>query len=163
MKWVKEYFIKKALDSKKENTGNNNPMENKNIKTVGIIAKSKEEIEDIIEVVHSDLSEDIQVYGWYYDENNVDEQSFSHKDFTLFGKPGEKLNQFLSLQPDLIIFTFERLNYFTLYLLHLKPESYRMGFYSEEIKPFLDLMLNNEEKDIKSGTELLIKYLKQIN
>lgn len=163
MRWIREYFIKKALNSRKGKSDKKIQLQNKNIKTVGIIANNQKEIESISEIVHSDLDQDIQIFGWYYDEKSVDEHAFSYKDFTLFGKPTEKLNQFLSLKPDLIIFTFEKLNYFTLYLLHLKPESYSMGFYSEELKPFLDLMLNNEEKDIKSGTELLIKYLKQIN
>jgi hypothetical protein len=164
MKWIREYYIKSTLEKpKKKPTQKSILLNTENIKTISIIANNKVEIEAITEVIHSDLGENIRVIGNYYDEKSIDEQAFSYKDFTLFGKPREKLIQLLSLKPDLIIFTPEKLNYFTLFLLQLQSASYSMGFYNEETKPYLDLMLNNEEKDIQSGTALLIKYLKQIN
>ncbi|WP_339711537.1 DUF6913 domain-containing protein [Cyclobacterium amurskyense] len=164
MKWIREYYVKSILENpKKKLTQKSILLNTANIKTISIIASSKKEIEVIKEVVHSDLGNEITVMGNYYDEKSVDEQAFSYKDFTLFGKPREKLIQLLSLTPDLIIFTPERLNYFTLFLLQLQSTSYSMGFYNKETEPYLDLMLNNEEKDIQSGTALLIKYLKQIN
>ncbi|SHM91436.1 hypothetical protein SAMN04488057_104351 [Cyclobacterium lianum] len=164
MKWIREYFVKNALEKpKKKNAQKSILLHIENIKTIGILGNNKEEIEKITAVIHEELNEGIEVLGNYYDEKSVDEQAFSYKDFTLFGKPGEKLNHLLSLRPDLIIFTSEKLNYFTLYLLQLQATSYSMGFFSEELKPYLDLMLNKEEKDIQSGTALLIKYLKQIN
>ncbi|GEO22504.1 DUF6913 domain-containing protein [Cyclobacterium qasimii] len=164
MKWIREYYVKSTLENpKKKLTQKSIVLKTTNIKTISIIASNKKEIEAITEIVHSDLGIDITVMGNYYDEKSVDEQAFSYKDFTLFGKPREKLIQMLSLTPDLIIFTPERLNYFTLFLLQLQSASYSMGFYNEETEPYLDLMLNNEENDIQSGTALLIKYLKQIN
>ncbi|MFO7823290.1 MAG: hypothetical protein R6V72_05085 [Cyclobacterium sp.] len=164
MKWIREYFVKNALEKpKKKKAQKSIFLHIENIKTIGLLANNKEEIEKLTEVIHDHLNKDIKVVGYYYDEKSEDEQAFSYKDFTLFGKPGEKLNQLLSLKPDLIIFTSEKLNYFTLYLLQLQSASYSMGFFSDELKPYLDLMLNKEEKDIQSGTALLIKYLKQIN
>jgi len=164
MKWIREYYIKNTLERpKKKQTQKSILLNSKNIKTISIIANDKEEIQKITEVIHSDLGMDIKVLGNYYDEKSIDEEAFSYKDFTLFGKPQEKLNQLLSLKPDLIIFTPEKLNYFTLFLLQLQSTSYSMGFYSKETEPFLDLMLSKKEKDIQSGTALLIKYLKQIN
>lgn len=163
MKWIKEYFIKKTLNRKKDLSGKKDLMQPRDIKTICVLAQTKDEIKQINEVIASSLGENIRIQSWYFDEKENDEQSISYKDFTLFGKPREKINQFLSLSPDLIIFTFEKLNYLTLYLLHLKPEPYSIGFYSEELKPYLDIMLNKEGKDIRSGMELLLKYLKQIN
>ncbi|WP_339925085.1 hypothetical protein [uncultured Cyclobacterium sp.] len=164
MKWIREYYIKSTLENpKKKLTQKSIVLKTTNIKTISIIASNKKEIEAITEIIHSDLGIDIMVVGNYYDEKSVDEQAFSYKDFTLFGKPREKLIQMLSLTPDLIIFTPQSLNYFTLFLLQLQSASYSMGFYNEETEPYLDLMLNNEENDIQSGTALLIKYLKQIN
>ncbi|MDN3690274.1 DUF6913 domain-containing protein [Cyclobacterium jeungdonense] len=164
MKWIREYFVKNALEKpKKKKTQKSILLHIENIKTIAILGNNKDEIDQISEVIHRDLNEKIKIMGNYYDEKSEDQQAFSYKDFTLIGKPGEKLNQLLSLQPDLIIFTSEKLNYFTLYLLQLQSASYSMGFFSEELKPYLDLMLNEEEKDIQSGTASLIKYLKQIN
>jgi len=164
MKWIREYFVKNALEKPRKLKAQKSILLHiENIKTIAILGNDKEEIDQIAAVVHRDLGEKIEILGNYYDEKSVDKQAFSYKDFTLFGKPGEKLNQLLSVRPDLIIFTSEKLNYFTLYLLQLQASSYSMGFFSEELKPYLDLMLNKEEKDIQSGTALLIKYLKQIN
>lgn len=164
MKWIREYFVKNALEKPKKKKAQKSILFHiENIKTIAILGNNKDEIDQISEVIHRDLNKEIKIMGTYYDEKSEDQQAFSYKDFTLFGKPGEKLNQLLSLRPDLIIFTSEKLNYFTLYLLQLQSASYSMGFFSEELKPYLDLMLSEEEKDIQSGTASLIKYLKQIN
>lgn len=164
MKWIREYFVKNALEKPKKKKAQKSILFHiENIKTIAILGNNKDEIDQISEVIHRDLNKEIKILGTYYDEKSEDQLAFSYKDFTLFGKPGEKLNQLLSLRPDLIIFTSEKLNYFTLYLLQLQSASYSMGFFSEELKPYLDLMLSEEEKDIQSGTASLIKYLKQIN
>jgi hypothetical protein len=163
MKWIKEYFIKRALNKKRETPAKRDLTQFQHIKTICVLAETKDEIHEINEVITSFMGESVLVYSWYFDKTADDEQAVSDKDFTLLGKPGEKLTQFLSLSPDLIIFTVEKQNYFALYLLHLKPEPYRIGFYSEMLKPYLDLMLDKEGKDTRSGTEQLLKYLKQIN
>lgn len=163
MKWIKEYFIKGALA--KNNTGSlqKETLNLNQIQTICIIAGSRSELEDVQDVVSGVLGASLNVQGIFFDERSTDEQAFSHKDFSLFAKPQQKLSNFLSLNPDLIIFTSEKLNFFSLYLLHLEMKPYAIGFYSEPLKPYLDLMLNREGEDIKSATEQLIKYLKQIN
>jgi hypothetical protein len=163
MKWIREYFIKKALMKKQKKGVKKEILVAERIKSITVIADNAEDLKEVFEVLKSSLGEQIHLGGIFYDEKSQDERAFGFKDFSLIGKPGEKITNFLSEKQDLIIFTSESLNNFTLYLLHQKPEPYTIGFYRKELKPYLDLMLNKEVKDIKAGTEHLIKYLKQIN
>lgn len=163
MKWIREYFIKKALMKKNKKGVNKEILVPDKIKKVTVIADNLEDLEMVFEVLKDSFGQEVALKGIFYDEKSLDERAFGFKDFSLFGKPGEKVTNFLSEKQDLIIFTSELLNNFTLYLLHQMPEPYTIGFYSKELKPYLDLMLNKEVKDIKAGTEHLIKYLKQIN
>lgn len=163
MRWIKEYFIKNALEKKKSEATLKTALILAQVEQIFIIAQNLVELEEVTAVVKKTFSQNVQVSGIFYDEKSTDDRSFSFKDFTIFGKPEQKIKNYLSLQADLIIFTSEKVNYFTLYLLCLKPIPYAIGFYSEPLKPHLDLMLNKEGKDIQTATEQLIKYLKQIN
>lgn len=163
MKWIREYFIKKALMKKQKMGVKREILIPGRIKTITVVADNAQDLEVVFKVLKSSFGDEICLNGVYYDEKSEDERAFGFKDFTLLGKPGQKITNFLSEKQDLIIFTSESLNNFTLYLLQQKPEPYSIGFYREELKPYLDLMLNEEVKDLKAGTEHLIKYLKQIN
>nr|MBI1230138.1 hypothetical protein [Cytophagales bacterium] len=163
MRWIKEYFIKNALEKRNSEAPSKATLLLDQVEHVWIISQNIQELEEVTYLVTGSFKPSIQIYGLFYDEKSTDERAFSHKDFTIFGKPEQKIKNYLSLKPDLIIFTSEKVNYFTLYLLHLQPTPYTIGFYSEPLKPYLDLMLNKEGKDVQTATEQLIKYLKQIN
>lgn len=163
MRWIKQYFIKNTLEKKDPEAALKTTLVLAHVEHIFIIAQNQQELDDVTAVVQRSFNQPIQISGIFYDEKSTDDRSFCHKDFTLLGKPEQKIKNYLSLQPDLIIFTPEKVNYFTLYLLHLKPSPYAIGFYSEPLKPYLDLMLNKEGKDVQTATEQLIKYLKQIN
>lgn len=162
MRWIKEYFIKNALEKKNPNASLKDTLALEQMDHVCIIAQNNKELDEVSSFVNRAFNRDIQISGLYYDETSTDERAFSYRDFSLFGKPEQKIKNYLSLQPDLIIFTFEKTNFFAQYLIYLKPKPYAIGFYSEPLKPYLDLMLNKEGKDIQTATEQLFKYLKQI-
>ncbi|HSI78146.1 MAG TPA: hypothetical protein VK957_19770 [Lunatimonas sp.] len=163
MRWIKEYFIKNALEKKNPDADQKETLVLEQVVHICIISQNYQELEEVTSYVNRAFTRGVQVSGIYYDEKSSDERAFSYKDFSLLGKPEQKIKNYLSLQPDLIIFTSEKANYFTQYLLYLKPKPYAIGFYSEPLKPYLDLMLNKEGKDIQTATEQLFKYLKQIN
>ncbi|WP_158856692.1 DUF6913 domain-containing protein [Lunatibacter salilacus] len=163
MRWIKEYFIKNALDKKNPDAALKETLVLEHVDHICIIAQNNQELDETTSFVNRAFDRSVQISGIYYDEKSTDERAFSYKDFSLFGIPEQKIKNYLSLQPDLIIFTSEKANYFEQYLLYLKPKPYAIGFYSEPLKPYLDLMLNKEGKDIQTATEQLFKYLKQIN
>ncbi|EON79195.1 hypothetical protein ADIS_0304 [Lunatimonas lonarensis] len=163
MKWIREHFIKKALAKPTKTPVKKNIPNYQEIRSVCLIGQSREELDRMTSQLLDLLGDHLAIKGFFYEEKSDDPGSFSYKDFSLFAKPEQKLAEFLTLRPDLIIFTPEKENFFSTYLLHLKPSPYAIGFYSEPLKPYLDLMLDKEGKDIQSATEQLIKYLKQIN
>jgi len=163
MRWIKEYFIKNALEKKNPNASLKETLVVDDVVNICIIAQNYQELEEVTSFVARAFNRSVQISGIFYDEKSTDVRAFCHKDFSLFGKPEQKIKNYLSLQPDLIIFTSEKVNYFTKYLLYLKPNPYAIGFYTEPLKPYLDLMLNKEGKDILTATEQLFNYLKQIN
>ncbi|MCC5935801.1 MAG: hypothetical protein JJU34_00840 [Lunatimonas sp.] len=163
MKWIREHFIKKALGKPRKSSIKKNIPNYQDIQTVCLIGQHPGELEEVNGLLKEALGNHLIIHPYFYDEKSEDPRSFSYKDFSLFGKPEQKLREFLTLRPDLIIFTPEKENFFSIYLLHLQPQPYAIGFYSERLRPYLDLMLDKEGKDIRSATEQLIKYLKQIN
>lgn len=163
MKWIREHFIKKALEKRGKSTIKKNIPNYQNIQTVCLIGQHQSELEEVGSLLIAELGSHLSIHSYYYEEKSEDPRSFSYSDFSLFAKPEQKVREFLTLRPDLIIFTPEKENFFSIYLLHLQPQPYAIGFYSERLKPYLDLMLDKEGKDTRSATEQLIKYLKQIN
>jgi hypothetical protein len=163
MRWIKEYFIKNALRKKNPDAGLKETLVLDHVDHICIIAQNYQELAEVTSFVNRAFNRSVEISGMFYDEKSTDDRAFCHKDFSLFGKPEQKIKNYLSLKPDLIIFTSEKVNYFTQYLLYLKPKPYAIGFYSEPLKPYLDLMLNKEGKELQTATEQLFKYLKQIN
>lgn len=163
MKWIREHFIKKTLGKSSLTTKAKTIPHYGEIRKICLIGENKEELETTTRILLQSLDHDLEIHRIYYDEKTVDQDSFSHRDFSLFGHPQQKLNEFLTLRPDLIIFTPEKANFFSIYLLHLMREPYAAGFYTEALKPYLDLMLNREGKDLDTALEQLINYIKQIN
>jgi len=161
MKWITEHFVNRAL-KKKRSRRNDKPVFNQGIKSIGIIAPSQQELKETIAVIKSNFDQTIQVSGIFYSETTQEEDAFSYRDFSLFGQPKEKITKFLSTKPEVMIATSGKLNSFSLYVLYLNPEPYSLGFYSENIKEYLDLMLTHESAETTENMEHLMKYLKQV-
>lgn len=160
MKWITEYFIKNAL--KEASTVKKNPLSLDQIKSVGIIAPSLVELDDTTEAVIPVLGQHLKISGLFYGEGSEAKEAFSYKDFSLMGKPRNKVAEFIDQKVDLIIATSEKLNIFSLYLLYLNPQSYSVGFYDADHLAYLDLMVAKEDSDRKENIENLLKYLKQV-
>lgn len=160
MKWIKKYFIKKAL--KKRSSPKKSPLSLLSVKQVGVIAASLVELNETTAIVVKMLGSEIEVAGFFYGEGSDAKEAFSHKDFSLTGKPRNKIAEFVQNKADLIITSSGKLNIFSLYLLYLNPKSYSVGFYDESHTPYLDLMLAKEDMDQNENVENLVKYLKQV-
>lgn len=161
MKWITEYFIKNALKKAHEDQTEKKSPLREGIKNICIIAPSLVELRETEDILKLELK-NIEIKGIFYGEETDSTEAFSHKDFSLLGKPKEKMAAFLTFKPDIIIASSEKLNSFCLYLLYLNPQSYSIGFYQESHKPYLDLMLTKEDRDPKENMAHLIKYLKQV-
>jgi len=160
MKWITEYFIKKAIAEAQHSTKACPSIEQ--IDNVGIIASSQVELNEAKEAVVPLLHPETKITGLFYDDHIDAEEAFSHRDFTLTGKPKDKTTDFIKNKADIIIASAENLNVFSLYLLYLNPKSYSVGFYNESHKPYLDLMLAKEDMGQKGNMEHLLKYLKRV-
>src|SRR5690554_2603644 len=160
MKWIKEYFIKKALVKAKQ-AKKAQPLAER-IDRVGIVASSLVELNETKEVITPLLQAHTEIIGLFYGEGIEVKEAFSYEDFTLSGKPKNNITDFMEDKVDLIIASAENLNVFSLYLLYLNPQSYSVGFYHESHAPYMDLMLAKEDLDQKGNMEHLLKYLKQV-
>ena len=161
MKWITEHFVNRALKNKRTKRKDRAVL-NGGIKSIGVIAHSQQELKETIEVIKSTFDQNIEVTGIFYSEEPDGEDAFSYRDFSIFGKPKEKIIKFLAFKPEIMIATSGRLNSFSLYVLYLNPEPYSLGFYAENIKEYLDLMLANESAETSENMGNLIKYLKQV-
>ena len=161
MKWITEHFVNRALKNKRIKR-KDHAVFNGEIKSIGVIAHSQQELKETIEVIESNFDQNIEVTGIFYSEEMDGEDAFSYRDFSLFGKPREKIVKFLSFKPEIMIAASGKLNSFSLYVLYLNPEPYSLGFYAENVKDYLDLMLTNESAETSENMGHLIKYLKQV-
>lgn len=162
MKWITEYFVKKAIKSAPQVQQGKNPLVNGEIKSISLIATSLVEMHETEDLIKLELGPKIQLSSLFYGEGSEAKQAFSHQDFHWSGKPKAKILRFLEKKSDVIIASSENLDVFSLYLLYLNPKPYSIGFYQESHKPYLDLMLTKEDKAPKENMVYLIKYLKQV-
>ncbi|HLT08554.1 MAG TPA: hypothetical protein VK014_13570 [Cyclobacteriaceae bacterium] len=158
MKWITEYFIKKAL--KKVSQTNKAQLSLEHIHHIGVIAPSLVELNETIEAITPIVGQKA-ITGLFYGEGSEAKEAFSYKDFSFTGKPKNSVAEFIQHRSDLIIVSAEKLNIFSLYLLYLNPQSYTVGFYDQSHAPYLDLMVS-KEMDQKQNIENLLKYLKQV-
>jgi hypothetical protein len=80
----------------------------------------------------------------------------------LWGLPTEYFNAFKSEKMDFILVPSLQLNAYLRYLLLANESSFKIGFFSPENKPYLDLMLDHEEGELHSNVHHLLDYLKKI-
>lgn len=162
MKWITKYFVNQALKKPSEDHSTTKTPFRGNISRIGIIAPSLVELHDTEDLLKTEFGQKIEVSGLFYGEGAELGNSFSYRDFSLSGKPKEKISRFIENKPDVIVATSENLDIFSLYLLYLSPQPYIIGFYQDRHKHFLDLMLTKDAGHPKENMEHLIKYLKQV-
>lgn len=133
------------------------------IRHVGILAASEEEFEQSKELIRQNWGLKVRITGLFYtDEVAKKAGGFSYREFSLWGEPSDFFLGFLEEKMDFILIPALKLNAYLRYLLLTKQSSFRLGFYSEENKPYLDLMVEPEDEDPSKNIALLITYLNKI-
>lgn len=163
MKWLKDRVIKnrveKMLLQKKERT----VVLPDKIKTIAILAYSEVEFAAIKAHVRNIWGYKVRLLGYFYtDEKNSSIEGFSHQHFTINGTASEYFNAFLDEEWDLLLLPSLKLNDYLRYLLLANRYKLSLGFFSEETKPFLDLMLEYEGTDIHENIQHLIQYFNKL-
>ena len=132
------------------------------IRHVGILAGSEEEFDEAKEQVRKVWGFKVRITGLFYAEEGGKSGGFSSREFNQWGEPSDFFLGFLEEKMDFLLIPTLKLNAYLRYLLLTKHSSFSLGFYSEENKPFLDLMVEPEGEDPSQNIALLITYLNKI-
>jgi hypothetical protein len=162
MKIIKEFFLNQKLKQKVV-PGSPVVPELLQIRYIGLLAASEEEFLLGKEILRDLWGYQIRIVGMYYTEvkpRPID--GISYRDFNLIGRPNAYFNEFLEEKQDFILVASKNLNSYLRYLLHLKKDVFKLGFFNTENRPFLDLMLETENPIEKEDIQSLIDYLKRI-
>jgi hypothetical protein len=163
MKWLKEIAVQRRLRNRLLQTGSKKIHIPEEFKHIGILANSSEEYRTSKEYLRNKWGYKIRITGLFYSEKAPDSvEAFSHKHFKILGQPSDYFNEFCTEKMDFILVPSLQLNPYLRYLLLINNSGFNIGFYSEENKSFLDLMLKIEENDLEINIENLINYLNKI-
>lgn len=163
MKWIKDWMVKRQVKAKLKLHKAKEVRIPQEIKTIGILSASGHDFELTKETIRKLWGYKVRVNGYYYEENNLAPvDSISYKHFDLLGNPTEYFNSFMTEKLDIILVPSLNLNPYLRYLLLSNHCGFKMGFYSGENEPFLDLMLQYEEGDLEENINRLINYLQKI-
>ncbi|MBW3469383.1 DUF6913 domain-containing protein [Arthrospiribacter ruber] len=163
MKWLKDKMIDWQLAKLLKSLPPREIQVPHQIRCMGILANSEEDF-----LVTKDLIRDlwgykVRVIGLFYtEEESRMVEAVSHKNFNWLALPSEYFNEFLLEKMDFILIPSLQLNPYLRYLLLQNQSGFTIGLYSDENKPYLDLMLTSESDDLKSNVYHLIEYLKKI-
>jgi hypothetical protein len=163
MKWLKEIAVQMRLKNRLLQPDTKKIHIPEELKHVGIIANSAEEYSISKEFIRNKWGYKTRITGLYYNEREPESiEAFSFKHFNLFGKPSDYFNEFCSEKMDFILVPSLKLNPYLRYLLLSNQSAFNIGFYSEENRPYLDLMLKIDEIDLENNIQNLINYLNKI-
>ncbi|MDN3668012.1 hypothetical protein QWY93_01475 [Echinicola jeungdonensis] len=162
MKRVKEFFIKQRLKKIRAKKVEKSKKSMEHWNSIHILAISYTELLAAESVLKSEWGQNISIKGMHYDESSESEETFSYKDFSLFGQPNQKLQLFLQEKTDLLLIPSTDFNPFTELILARKQPVYTVGFYRKELSQYFDLMLQKEKESLESSIKHLLKYLKKI-
>ncbi|SNS16001.1 hypothetical protein SAMN06295967_104120 [Belliella buryatensis] len=160
MNFIKKYFIQRQNKAKLRDTVTDKPFPKK-VASIGILAENLDDVEIIKEQVKNIFGKQIEIYSLFYSKSEV-ENGISEKDFSLFGKPNDKINGFLSKNLDFILTPSLNLDPYLLYLLLHASAKFKIGFFSPENKDLLDLMLSKDDKNIEANSQKLLEYFIKI-
>jgi len=163
MKWLKEIAVQRRLRKRLLYLGTKKIHIPEEFKHIGILANSSEEYKISKEYLRNKWGYKIRITGLFYNEKAPESvEAFSHKHFNILGQASDYFNEFCTEKMDFILVPSLQLNPYLRYLLLINRSGFNIGFYSEENKPFLDLMLKIEENDLENNIENLINYLNKI-
>ncbi|UJP63517.1 DUF6913 domain-containing protein [Mongoliitalea daihaiensis] len=166
MKWIKDLLVNWRLKQllKKVDLHQRGITVPTEIKTIGILAENFDALEEAKILIRKEWGLKVRIIAYHYsEENSTQIEAFSHKHFTWSGLPSDRLNNFMDEQLDFILVSSAKLNPYLRYLLLTKKDSFAIGFYSSQNKPYFDLMLAYDaSSDLSGNLNLLIEYLLKI-
>lgn len=163
MKWLKNRMIKGKVEKMLLMRKEREVVIPKKIKTIGILATSEVEFAAMKAHVRNVWGYQIRLAGYFYSEDRATSiEGFSHHHFNWDGSPSDYFNSFIDEPWDLLLVPSLKLNDYLRYLLLVNKNKLSLGFYSQDTKPFLDLMMAYEGADIHENIQHLISYLDKL-
>lgn len=163
MKKIKEFFISLKIKKKRQVRQEKWKKPMVDFKSIHILANSSEERFAAEKIIKSNWGNEIEIRSIYFDEIERGSGTFSHHDFSIFGQPNQRLQEFISAKADLLLVPTLRLNLYGELILASKQPVYTIGFYQKRLSQYFDLMLTKEGEEVEPNLKHLLKYLKKIN
>ena len=166
MKWLKKKMVQKQVDAKLKKLGKRTAQLPEQIKSIGLLAASETDFEQTKEYLRNLWGYKVSISGFFFEEEKNQSvpqvSAVSAHHFTILGGHKSHLDAFVNEKLDIILVPSLHLNPYLRYLLLSNPTGFRLGFYSEENSPFLDLMLAQDSDDLNENIQHLINYLNKI-
>ncbi|MCH7409412.1 hypothetical protein MM239_08405 [Belliella sp. DSM 111904] len=160
MKVIKDQFIKSSILKRKRSKSESIEIPS-SINNIGVLVDDQVSFNGTLDSLKKYFKNNVDISGHYLGEKE-DELGVSIGDFSLFGKPNEKILKFLSQKFDFIIVPTLKLSPYLLYLLVNSSCGFKVGFYSEENKDFLDLMIESKSKETETTIQQLLDNLLKV-
>jgi|GEM_PF-1088879 len=163
MKWLKDWMVNKKVNKLNLQNRSKKVVIPEKIKTIGILASSEVEFEALKAHIRNIWGYKVRVGGYFFSEKKeLPVDGFSYVNFNLNGTASDYFSAFLEEEWDLLFLPSINLNDYLRFLLLQNKSKFSIGFYSEDTKPYLDLMVAYEAKDIHENIQNLINYLNKI-
>lgn len=163
MKWLKDILIEWQLEKLLKTIPKKDVQVPLEFRCIGLLANSEEDYLITKDLIRDLWGYKVRIIGLFYtEEESRMVEAVSHKNFNWLALPTEYFNEFLLEKMDFILIPSLQLNPYLRYLLLQNQSGFTIGLFSEENKPYLDLMLTAESDDLKSNVHHLIDYLKKI-
>ncbi|MCH7400486.1 DUF6913 domain-containing protein [Belliella kenyensis] len=155
MKIIKDEFIKSEIRKTRHLNTRKIAFPN-TIHSVGILANDLQSFEQASDHLKVYFGENLKIDGYHGSILGYENEISSH-DFSISGKPNEKILGFLSQNFDFIIVPTLKLSPYLLYLLVNSSCGFKIGFYSNENKEYLDLMIESQSKETETTIQQLLE------
>jgi hypothetical protein len=163
MKWWKQKMVERQLANKLMQSGKRAVLFPKEFKSIGIIAASEVDYEVAKAYIRNLWGYKVMIKGHFFEEQEKESiEWISESHFNLLGKHKPYLNAFTEEKLDILLIPSTNLNPYLRYLLLANPTGFRLGFFSKENTPYLDLMLAYEATGLNENIQYLINYLNKI-
>jgi hypothetical protein len=163
MKWLKDILIEWQLEKLLKVQRKRDIQVPTEFRCIGVLANSEEDFLVTKELMRGLWGYKVRIIGLFYtEEDSRLVEAVSHKNFNWLALPTDYFNEFLLEKMDFILIPSLQLNPYLRYLLLQNQSGFSVGLFSEENKPYLDLMLTGEDNDLRNNVRNLIEYLKKI-
>ena len=163
MNWLKKAMVQRQVEAKLRKLEKRNAVIPEQIKSIGIIAASESDFEEAKAILRNLWGYKVSISGYFFSEEESQSNAWiSPKHFNILGKHNAYLDSFIQEKLDIILVPSTQLNPYLRYLLLANRSGFRLGFFSEQNTPLMDLMLKETSQDLKENIQGLIHYLNKI-